>query len=135
MATDTGARDLKRRLLFVRVGWMRYYNGQVVGDDRPVGGGRYNREHVGHEAFNFHAVDGRVYGYFQPPMSSQKVNLKRIDLSAAAAGLLISAGLLVLGFCNDRRPLPLRFASVAVRESDRVLRSWRVGHYPNRTLL
>lgn len=68
------------RVLFVRVGWMTYYAGPQEGDERPKGGGRYNKKNVGHELFNFAAFDGRLYGY-----AAASINLKRIEPSAGAA--------------------------------------------------
>jgi hypothetical protein len=76
-----------RRVLFVRVGWMHFYNGPVPVDERPVGGGRYNKTKIGHEVYNFRETGAYLYGYFQPTMSSQMVALERIDPSACACGL------------------------------------------------
>jgi hypothetical protein len=75
----------QRRVLFARVGWMRFYNGPVPGDERPVGGGRYNKSDIGHEVYNFRDTGARLYGYFEPTMSSRLVALERIDSSAADA--------------------------------------------------
>lgn len=72
-------------LVFVRVGWMRFYNGSVPGDERPIGGGKYNQDGIGHEIYNFRETDGRLYGYFQPPMSSDTVALERINSAATAS--------------------------------------------------
>ena len=73
----------QRRVLFARVGWMRFYNGSVPGDERPVGGGSYNESNIGHEVYNFRETDERLYGYFQPPMSTDIVALERIDREAS----------------------------------------------------
>jgi hypothetical protein len=62
---------------------MQFYNGPVPGDERPVGGGSYNKSKIGHEIYNFREANGRFYGYFQPTMSSQTVALERIDPRAA----------------------------------------------------
>jgi hypothetical protein len=67
---------------------MHFYNGPVPGDERPIGGGRYNKNKIGHEVYNFRETDGRLYGYFQPTMSSQKVALERIDPTADKIGKL-----------------------------------------------
>lgn len=80
--------DMQRRVLFARIGWMRFYNGPVPGDERPIGGGRYNKDKVGHEVYNFREIGGWFYGYFQPSMASGTVNLARIDLTAADADKL-----------------------------------------------
>jgi hypothetical protein len=83
MATTNGRRIQQRRVLFARVGWMRFYSGPVPGDERPVGGGRYNENEIGHEVYNFRETGGRLYGYFQPTMSTHAVALERIDPEAA----------------------------------------------------
>jgi hypothetical protein len=70
--------DLKEPVLFARIGWMKYYNGPIIGDEKPRGGGKYNKTGVGNEAFNFHVIDGRLFGYFQPQMQASKINLARI---------------------------------------------------------
>lgn len=66
------------RVLFARIGWMTYYSGSQEGDERPVGGGKYNKTNVGHEVYNFKNVNGHLYGYFEN-MSSIAANLARID--------------------------------------------------------
>ena len=38
-----------RRVLFARVGWMTYYAGPQIGDEKPIGGGSNNRKNIGHE--------------------------------------------------------------------------------------
>ncbi len=68
-----------RRVLFVRIGWMRFYNGSIPGDLRPIGGGKYNKKKIGHEVYNFRVTENRIFGFFQPPMQSNAVALERID--------------------------------------------------------
>jgi hypothetical protein len=68
-----------RRVLFVRIGWMRFYGGPVPGDEKPIGGGRYNKAKIGHEVYNFQKTGVKLYGYFQPSMMSHMVALERID--------------------------------------------------------
>lgn len=58
---------------------MLAYDGPREGDERPIGGGGYNKDDIGHEAYNFHPAAGRLYGYFQPNMRSEVLNLERID--------------------------------------------------------
>jgi hypothetical protein len=65
-------------VLFARTGWMKYYNGPMTGDERPRGGGKYNKTGMGHEVFNFHSIGGRLFGYFQPQMQASKIKLERI---------------------------------------------------------
>ncbi len=71
------------KILFARIGYMKFYQGPQKGDERPIGGGKYNRDEIGHEAFNFMKIDGNVYGYFQPHMKEPyRINLERIDPKA-----------------------------------------------------
>lgn len=70
------------KVLFARIGHMKFYQGPQKGDERPIGGGSYNVDELGHEAYNFKEVDGKLYGYFQPHMKEPyHLNLKRIDPS------------------------------------------------------
>jgi|HubBroStandDraft_6_1064221.scaffolds.fasta_scaffold242687_2 hypothetical protein len=78
----TNTRYPGRRFLFARIGWMQFYGGPVPGDERPVGGGSYTKSDIGHEVYNFREIAGRLYGYFQPSMSSEKIALERIDPAA-----------------------------------------------------
>lgn len=64
----------KQPVLFARIGWMKYYNGPLIGDEKPRGGGEYNKTRLGHEAFNFHEVRGQLLGFFQ----ASKIKLERI---------------------------------------------------------
>jgi hypothetical protein len=67
--------------LFARVGWMKWYRGPQSDDKKPIGGGEYNRQSVGHEAFNFLPIDDRILGYFQPKISREhesSIALERI---------------------------------------------------------
>src|SRR5437660_4072038 len=71
-------RNLSGSVLFARIGWMKYYRGPMIGDERPRGGGKYNKTGTGHEAFNFQEIEGRLFGYFQPQMRASKIKLERI---------------------------------------------------------
>lgn len=93
-----------RRILFARIGWMTFYAGRQPGDERPIGGGRYNINNDGHERFNFSRIDGRLYGYFQPPGSGP--NLARIEPGWAQERLddvliVFVAANLVVGWYED----------------------------------
>ena len=72
------------RFVFVRVGWMQYYRVITPGDERPIGGGGYNKGEVGHEICNFLPLRGKLYGYYQPQMWADQTDLERIDSSASA---------------------------------------------------
>jgi len=56
---------------------MTYYAGPQVGNERPKGGGSYNKEKVGHEVFNFADFGGQIYGFVQA--KNGRINLERID--------------------------------------------------------
>lgn len=76
-------------LLFARVGWMRWYRGQQAGDERPIGGGKYNKDSIGHEVYNFLPHKGRMHGYFQPqlqPEDRQHNNPSKIALERVKPG-------------------------------------------------
>jgi hypothetical protein len=76
-------------LLFARVGWMRWYRGPQAGDVKPVGGGKYNKDSLGHEAYNFLPLNGKVLGYFQPqlqPPVRRNENPSSIALERIKAG-------------------------------------------------
>ena len=81
-----------KRILLARVGWMRFYNGSIPGDERPVGGGGYNKIKIGHEVYNFHDSGSYLYGYFQPTMAADAVALERIDPEAAGKAALKKYG-------------------------------------------
>lgn len=68
------------KVIFARIGFMKYYQGPQIGDETPIAGGGYNREELGHEVFNFKPVGRNMYGYFHPHMKPPyNINLKRID--------------------------------------------------------
>jgi len=71
------------RVLFARIGWMKRYAGPQEGDERPKGGGRYNKKNVGHELFNFAELNGRFYGFARA--KNGRVKLTRIDPDAKKA--------------------------------------------------
>jgi hypothetical protein len=60
-------------VLFVRIGWMNYYQGRVPGDDKPRRGGSHNVDEIGWEVFNFKTYRGELRGYIHGPL------LRRID--------------------------------------------------------
>jgi hypothetical protein len=59
---------------------MKYYTGPQEGDERPKGGGRYNKTNIGYELFNFAEFSGRLYGFARA--KSGRVKLTRIDPDA-----------------------------------------------------
>jgi hypothetical protein len=47
---------------------MKRYRGQQADDEKPIGGGKFNKESIGHEAFNFLPIKNKILGYFQPQL-------------------------------------------------------------------
>ncbi|MGC2265461.1 MAG: hypothetical protein WA608_01590, partial [Candidatus Acidiferrales bacterium] len=68
-----------KKVLFSRVGWMRYYDGPKLDDPRPIGGGSYNRKYKGAEIYNFANVGGHVYGFCQHAANTKEIALKRVQ--------------------------------------------------------
>jgi hypothetical protein len=66
-----------RRVLFARVGWMKYYAGPQTGDEKPIGGGKHQKKNIGHELFNFKNFGGHLYGFVSA--ADGRINLDRID--------------------------------------------------------
>jgi hypothetical protein len=66
-----------RRVVFARVGWMKYYAGPQTGDEKPIGGGENNKKNIGHELFNFIIFGGHLYGFVRA--ADRRINLERID--------------------------------------------------------
>ena len=80
----------EKHVVFARVGWMTFYDGQRPDDEKPKAGGKWNKDHIGHEVFNFKYVDGKCLGHFEPPgkiMLDKKINLGRIAANASGDSL------------------------------------------------
>jgi hypothetical protein len=58
----------EQRVLFARVGWMRWYRGPQPDDPKPLGGGKYTRTGLGGEAHNFLPIGDKLFAYFQPQL-------------------------------------------------------------------
>lgn len=41
------------KILLARVGFMKFYQGPKPGDEKPIGGGSYNTEEIGHRLTTF----------------------------------------------------------------------------------
>jgi Protein NO VEIN, C-terminal len=53
-------------MVFLRIGWMEWYQG-LARNDEIRGGGEFVEQHgYGHEIFNFQPFKGHVFGYVQP---------------------------------------------------------------------
>jgi hypothetical protein len=69
-------------VVFARVGWMKWYRGPQPDDEKPIGGGSYTKNELGHEAYNFRPLNGNMLGYFQPKLRTDhpsSVALERIE--------------------------------------------------------
>ncbi len=93
---------MQNLIVFARIGWMVWYRGPQPGDEKPIGGGSYNKTSLGHEAFNFLPLDGYMLGYFQPRLSPNypsTVALERIE--AGSAGKTELKNILVVFVATD----------------------------------
>lgn len=70
-------------ILFVRVGWLDWYDDRRDGEG-PQRGGRYNEENTGSEENNHRSVAGRCYGYVQTGSLTAGINLQRLNGSRDA---------------------------------------------------
>ncbi|MTK13188.1 MAG: DUF3883 domain-containing protein [Clostridiaceae bacterium] len=69
---------LNEKIIFLNIGWMESYQGNIEGVDTIVGGGSYVQENkFGHEVYNFLPHDGFVYGFVQPP-NSTRINIDKL---------------------------------------------------------
>lgn len=66
------------RVLFCRIGWAKFYCGDV--NDKPINGGSYNKNqnNVGYETYNFKNYDGKYYGYVRI-RREWTIHLERIE--------------------------------------------------------
>src|SRR5438874_2253159 len=77
-------------VIFARVGWMKWYRGPQADDEKPIGGGSYNKDELGHEAYNFLPLNGYMLGYFQPRLRigyTSRIALDRIKVGFTGAEL------------------------------------------------
>jgi len=74
------------RMLFCRVGWMKWYKGKLEEDPIHGGGSYVDRYGYGHEIYNFFPDDqGNLYGFVQAgtEMSIEKLGAKSSDKSVS----------------------------------------------------
>lgn len=79
---DESDMNKMKLVVFARVGWMRWYRGPQPDDEKPIGGGGYTKTSLGHEAFNFLPLSGRMFGYFQPVSQQRKLRRKHSSIVA-----------------------------------------------------
>src|SRR5688572_3593057 len=70
------------RVVVLRTGWMTRYAGAHPDDPKPIGGGGYNADNLGHERFNFAPVGRRVFGFVQTGKNQPGLNIRRVDPGA-----------------------------------------------------
>lgn len=63
------------KILYCRVGWMNAYKGNTT--EKPVGGGKYNQENIGHEVYNYLGYDNKYYGFVEPGIG-KKIQISRL---------------------------------------------------------
>ena len=68
-----------RKVVFSIVGWMRDYKGPTSDDPPPEGGGKFVRDNVGYEAWNFQSVKGNRYAYVTTLSKNHGVKIQRIQ--------------------------------------------------------
>ena len=95
----TRKRSMTNKLLFVRIGWMKYYDGPQVDDERPIGGGKYNKKNTGGEVFAFKNVKGYLYGAFAVKSFDTGLRLERIESGVRGDRI---RGVRVIFFARDR---------------------------------
>ena len=66
------------KIVFCKIGWSSSYNGDI--SDKPVNGGSYNVNQIGHEIHNFKSFNGTYYGYVQS--TKDNIEVSRIDRDA-----------------------------------------------------
>ena len=54
------------KIIFCNITYLRYYDGRIAGELKPVSGGRWVQKNAdAHEKWNFLNIDGKCYGYVQ----------------------------------------------------------------------
>mgnify|MGYP000622785573 FL=1 len=52
------------KIFYCRIGWMSSYRG--CSTEKPINGGLYNKDNIGHEVYNYLGYNGRYYGFVEP---------------------------------------------------------------------
>lgn len=94
-------KDLKTPVVFVRTGWLKYYDRDKDTNDL-VGGGSFNENDVGSESNNFKEIGGRCYGYARTG-PSDSYNLFRVWPQSRQSKSQVSG---VLTIIVARKPPP-----------------------------
>ena len=99
--------NLPKRILYCRVGWMNEYKGAI--NDRPIGGGAYNKDNIGHEVYNYLDYNGNYYGYVEDRASIHIEKLGASKTDEKIDGVLVvwfapapnNGGQKIVGWYND----------------------------------
>jgi len=105
--------ELEEPVIFVRTGWLKYYDYTRDTDD-PVAGGSFNDENVGSEANNFRVIGELCYGYARtgkndgynffrtwPTGSQRKTRLTGVKVIIVARHPDSDKGQVVVGWYNN----------------------------------
>src|SRR4051794_32556774 len=91
-------------VIFARIGWMKWYRGPHPDDKKPIGGGSYNKNKLGHEAYNFLPLNGHMLGYFQPKIRTDHPSIIAIErIVAGFAGESLKGVLAVFVATDPKR--------------------------------
>ena len=67
---------MEPRILYCNIGEMDFYDGDK--NDKPKGGGKYNKDNIGFEINNFTNFNGIYYGYVEPVKRS--ISIERLSV-------------------------------------------------------
>lgn len=62
-------------ILYCRVGWMNSYQGSI--EEKPQGGGKYNKDNIGYEVYNYLGYHGEYYGFVEAGIN-KSIHIERI---------------------------------------------------------
>ena len=66
------------KVIYFRIGWMGSYRGCLK--EKPLKGGAYNKNNIGHEAYNYLGLNGKYYGYVEPGIN-KSIHIERLGAS------------------------------------------------------
>lgn len=68
--------NFEPKIFYCRIGWMEKYSG-IINNDKPIHGGSYTKDNIGHEVYNFLECDGKYYGYVE----NKSIHIERLGAS------------------------------------------------------
>lgn len=63
------------KIFYCRIGWMSSYRG--CSTEKPINGGLYNKDNIGHEVYNYLGYNGRYYGFVESGGNSS-IHIERL---------------------------------------------------------